>query len=352
VNASFQLDLLARIQRLIADGSFVATYKFALLQALADLAVERIPEEDGSLRIPIADIGEKFIEYYWQQSYPLPDYAADGEGGVLWQNTGQSQAAIVSAIREARRQVGCGSLAKLRANARRWSALRNLVSRTVEIMPLGKLQTIEGHQDTFLYSNDGWDEEGGAIRLRVGVPLALRTFHGLIIALSRDRWVQHLRSIPANQSLIGERIDLYRFLFESSRDTLESYRAVLHDYQRGACFYCGKPVTEGVVDHFVAWARYPVDTPHNFVLADSRCNGQKSDYLAAREHLCKWAETNLSGSELSERFDAAGVIHDAERSRQIALWAYEQGEQGGSFVWVAGKQFLPLTPDWRQCFGG
>lgn len=350
MNAGFQLDFLARIQRLIADGSFVATYKFALLQALADLSVEHVPEEDGSLRIAIADIGEKFIEYYWQQSYPLPSYAGDRDGGVLWHTPGPGQAAVISAITRARQQIGGRSLAYLRAQHRKWAALRNAVSRTVEEMPLGRLQTIEGHVDDFLYSNQGWDAEGGAIRLRPGIPLALRTFHGLIVALCRDRWVQHLRRIPHNQLLIGEKLDLYQFLFESSRDTLEAYRAVLHEHQQGACFYCGKTVTEGVVDHFVAWARYPVDTAHNFVLADSRCNGQKSDYLAATKHLGKWAETNLASPELSARFDAAGVIHDAERSRQVAVWAYEQGEQGGSFVWVDGRQFVPLTADWRGCF--
>lgn len=349
MNSDFQLHFLARIQRLIADGNFVATYKFALLQALADLSVERVPADDGSLRIPIADIGEKFIEYYWQQSSPLPDYAADGDRGVLWQNTGLSQAKIVSAILKARRTIGGGSLAQLRADGRKWAALRRTASGIVAEMPLGRLQVIEGQLVDFMYSNEGWDADGGAIRLRPGVPLALRQFHGLIVALSRDRWIQHIRSIRSNQALIGERLDLRRFLFESSRDTLEAYRAVLYEHQKGACFYCRKPVIEGVVDHFVAWARYPVDTPHNFVLADKRCNSLKSDYLASREHLCKWSETTLGSPELSERFDAAGLGHDAERSRQVAVWAYELAEQGGSFVWVEGKRFVPLAPDWREC---
>jgi 5-methylcytosine-specific restriction endonuclease McrA len=46
------------------------------------------------------------------------------------------------------------------------------------------------------------------------------------------------------------------------------------------------------VDHFIAWARYPVDLGHNFVLADSRCNSKKRDRLPAYEHLCEWVDRN------------------------------------------------------------
>ena len=36
-----QIRFLANVQRLLDEGSFVASYKFALLVALADLSVER-----------------------------------------------------------------------------------------------------------------------------------------------------------------------------------------------------------------------------------------------------------------------------------------------------------------------
>lgn len=39
-SSSFQLEFLNYIQRLLDGGGFTATYKFALLMALADLAVE------------------------------------------------------------------------------------------------------------------------------------------------------------------------------------------------------------------------------------------------------------------------------------------------------------------------
>jgi hypothetical protein len=47
-----ELTFLRKLQRLLAEGDFVATYKFALLNALADLSLEREPAADGSLRVP------------------------------------------------------------------------------------------------------------------------------------------------------------------------------------------------------------------------------------------------------------------------------------------------------------
>ncbi len=71
-----ELEFLRKAQRLLTEGDFVATYKFALLNALADLCLEREPAADGSLRVPV--IAEKFIEYYWPQARPYREREAPG----------------------------------------------------------------------------------------------------------------------------------------------------------------------------------------------------------------------------------------------------------------------------------
>jgi len=48
-------------------GGFVASYKFALLQALTDLSVEKSEFSEDSLKITTWEIAEKFIQYYWRQ---------------------------------------------------------------------------------------------------------------------------------------------------------------------------------------------------------------------------------------------------------------------------------------------
>ena len=84
---SDQLAFLGNIQRLLEEGQFTATYKFALLVALVDIAIEQREDEGGAVRIPLQAIAEKFAEYYW--GYPRP-YAGKA---VLSQNKGRNIAA-------------------------------------------------------------------------------------------------------------------------------------------------------------------------------------------------------------------------------------------------------------------
>ena len=70
-----QVKFLVNIQRLLAEGLFVATYKYALLMALADIAVEKGRDDSSELEISTRLIAEKFIVYYWRQCSP-----ADGGG--------------------------------------------------------------------------------------------------------------------------------------------------------------------------------------------------------------------------------------------------------------------------------
>jgi hypothetical protein len=61
-----QIQFLTNLQRLLAEGQFTATYKYALLMALADLAIEEGDDSGAPLRIATRAIAEKFIEYYWR----------------------------------------------------------------------------------------------------------------------------------------------------------------------------------------------------------------------------------------------------------------------------------------------
>ena len=79
-----QLVFLKNIQRLLNEGSFVASYKFALLHALADLAIVKGDDSGRPLPLEISDIAEKFIELYWQQARP---FNARQAGFILKQNT-------------------------------------------------------------------------------------------------------------------------------------------------------------------------------------------------------------------------------------------------------------------------
>jgi hypothetical protein len=161
------------------------------------------------------------------------------------------------------------------------------------------------------------------------------------------RFVQKL-----NASRLGNVSDLGTFLFGQQRASLEAYRSILVDVQKGACLYCLKPLSgKTQVDHFVPWSRYPADLGHNFVLAHDRCNGAKSDFLAAENHLAAWIQRNTEHQgELQERLLASALPCDLTATVQIAKWIYAQAEKMNGQVWVNDKVLRPLDPNWEASF--
>jgi hypothetical protein len=90
------------VQRLLAEGLFTETYKYAPIAALADLSVELGDDSGSALPLSTFAIAENFVEYYWRHAI---SYATVNGERVLRQNTGQP-AKIVSLVEEARRRHG------------------------------------------------------------------------------------------------------------------------------------------------------------------------------------------------------------------------------------------------------
>jgi hypothetical protein len=85
-----QVQFLRNVQRLLAEGLFVASYKFALIHALADLAVLKGDDTGAPLDLDTRDIAAKFVELYWQQCRPF-HAGAEPSGQILLQNADKRQ---------------------------------------------------------------------------------------------------------------------------------------------------------------------------------------------------------------------------------------------------------------------
>lgn len=340
-----QVQFLFKLQRLINEGSFVATYKFALLLALAELSVERGDDSTESLSLDTRDIAEKYIAVYWRQCLPwVPPGRSGRATGRLHQATG-AQAAILDRIGEAYEQFD-GSLTRLRRDRRSWGVLVSQVAATVRNQPLWRLQTIGRRSIDFLYPNVG---KGNRIVLHGDAVYCFRRFFELVTDLAESAWVRFMIRLPANRPILGEWADLRQFLFGIQRSVLGPFRRVLVDNQRGRCFYCEERIRgEAVVDHFVPWARYPQDLGHNLVAADAACNGDKGDRLPAYVHLRRWNARNAR-PDLAEQFTSLALPHDATVTGRIAVWAYRRAERFGATVWDRRKDVVTsLDPRWRQ----
>lgn len=339
-----QLQFLRNLQRLLAEGLFVASYKFALIHALADLAVVKGDDTGTALSLDTREIAAKFVELYWRQSRPFR-LGGEMKGLILQQNTG-TQAAIISQIAKAQQEFG-GSLFQFKRDAASgWSALVAEVDLVVCKMPLWKLQTVGGERLEFLYENL---DRGSRITLKPGVAYCFRAFYQLVRDLIEGAWVRFVQKLNAKK--LGNITDIGSFLFGQERSALEAYRPILFAVQKGVCLYCQKPLSkQSQVDHFIPWSRYPADLGHNFVLAHDKCNGAKSDYLAAEIHLAGWHLRNAdNGVELNQRLAEAALPFDFGATVQIAKWVYQQTERANGQVWVEARELRHLGPDWAKC---
>jgi 5-methylcytosine-specific restriction endonuclease McrA len=343
--AEEQLKFITNIQRILDEGAFVATYKFALIMSLADYAVESGDDSGEPLQLTTRDIAEGFVEYYWRQVVPYAYGNIHASVEVLKQGTGK-QPVVLSRIIELH-DLYHGSLSTARRDIKAWKSLLNKVAATIAQMPLWRLQVLGHSIVPFLYEQHG---SGNSINLQPGVVYNFRRFYDLIRNLVQGAWIRHVRTL--NVTLLGES-DLAEFLFGAERTVLPGLRAILKDVQSDTCFYCKGELREGGdIDHFVPWSRYSLDLGHNFVLAHSACNNSKRDFLAAPSHLEQWHKRNqLHGKSLGREFDARSILHNQAATEKIAFWAYSQAETSGSNLWLNEVDVLPIDQSWRQMMG-
>ena len=154
---------LSKLQRIFTESDFTATYKFALLIALADLAVELGADDCEELVVSTRQIAEKFILIYWRQALPYGTGRPNTSPGILIQSNGV-QAAVISAIAAFRASHGVKT-PQLARTLPEYQLLTGKVAQTVSAQPLNYLQNFGGVKDEFLYVRAG----AGKVKLKSGV---------------------------------------------------------------------------------------------------------------------------------------------------------------------------------------
>lgn len=362
-----QARFVTNLQRLLTEGEFVSTYKFALLVSLARWAVEH-PDYDESVPLDVAALAPHFVELYWPHVMPFVD-ASDGEAlkvaeavdsglgfgaewsNVLVQDRGQRSEhqvpRVLKRIREAFEECQ-GPWVRLGAEPR--ERLLREVRRSIAEMPLWKLHTVRSGREPmrFLYRRGGSKFE---LVFEPGIVACLVHFAPLVEELARSAWVRHV--LRCNPRLLGASARVESFLFPESRASLAAWEAPLRAVQGEACFYCGRSMRgRPDVDHFIPWSRYRRDLGHNLVLAHSDCNNAKRDLLASLTHLARWCTRNArDGEAMGVSFDELGLPHDRQVSRQVARSFYQLAEVEGAELWERGSILVPLDSGWRSLLG-
>ena len=84
----YQIQFLQNLQRVLKEGVFTSTYKYALLYSIADFCIENGSDENSELTITAQALASKFISLYWSQSTVFPN---DKNSDVLYQKWNQGQ---------------------------------------------------------------------------------------------------------------------------------------------------------------------------------------------------------------------------------------------------------------------
>ncbi len=354
-------DLIAfaeRLMSLLDLSQRSATYKYAVLLGLMDLCLEATDRHGQAPQsVTTRELARKVIELYWPhtQNFEMGPLAR-----VLRQNNG-GQARVLADIVAFRERLPDPSVTLDRArqfDSAGFGRLLDDVEWTLILMPLPRLQVVGGHSDPFVYLI-GWNldtlrlradvrryqrGEGGdfdnLIRFLPGVGDHLVRLNGLLRPLIYRGWasmVARFNGLPESK--------LESFLFGIDRTSLNPVRELLTDLQHGQCFYCSArlgPAAE--VDHFIPWARRPDNGIHNLVVADRRCNGAKSDFLAAPAHVGTWMERNRGrAAELDAVASQVRWESHLDRTLGAARGIYLRlGE--GTRLWLARDEFLKVEP--------
>lgn len=362
------LRLAERLIQLLDRGGFTATYKYAVLVGLMDLCMELT----GATGLPpdmitTWQLAEKVIELYWPQCAPY-----DEKGLVLRQNVSKygqgaekrdTQAEIVRHIVEFRAGADPNPAASLPLTRARAAApdahdkLARLVEWKLIEMPLPRLQLIGQEEDRFLYEYAfGKDikrsvvsayQQGNSqafdnrLLLKPGVSAALVALNGVLRPLIYRNWTLMVASVNGL-----EESRLEDFLFGADRISLVRVRPHLRDLQGGRCFYCDKAMPATCqIDHFVPWSRHADNSIDNLVAAHDSCNGRKSDFLAAAEHVERWGQRSARhAAELAQIARSETWESHPDRTFGVARSIYRTLPDDAR-LWSSGQSFIVLEQE-------
>lgn len=341
-----QLDFIAYIQRMLVEGDFSATYKFALLHAIADVCVEQpLLSVQSELVIELPTLADKLITLYWHHAMPFSSEHT-GESALLKQNTG-AQSKVISVLFECQ-QNNIRNFRQLKQSPF-YKSTFNAAMATLKTGPLWRLQILAKQEECFLYPHTNSTQ---FITLKAGIASCFRRFYDLVVYLAKNAWLQKIQSIKHNQALIGPQSQLQEFLFGVDRNALTKAKPVLVELQSNTCFYCQKPMKNDVeVDHFIPFARYANDLGHNFVAAHRTCNNNKRDFLAAQQHRERWQNQNLVVNSQIISNELSAYFHcDADKSLAVSNWAYQVAQANSAKLWIANKDHFEQAKPTAELF--
>ena len=287
-----RLQPIETVESILWDDRKQNTYKFALVRALADLAVTRSAlgtwTVDGHVQIPIVEIADRWVAYYWS----LVEPKAEGTLRLGQQARGKQDMAfrrpLTALAARWQQHGGYPSFEAARERGRLVEEDRTLL-REVQTLMRGAIRQPVRYAGNERTGKHLFDYAHGAVLVEGSIWTELSLMGRWIEDSVLLRWAEFVVGLNGQdpEATVAHVLPLLLRPRAAGRDTRVAREAYLTAMGEGsiACVWSGTPIRSSetlAVDHAIPWAlRYSNDL-WNLLPADATINGQKSDRLPAR----------------------------------------------------------------------
>lgn len=309
------------IESVLNKDRKVATYKLALFRALAELAMTNynlaIWRRDGNVALPIENIAEKWIEYYWpifESKKFIPQIQAESENGKPI----AFRALLSSLIKASKLTGGLSGFASFAINSRNQELgkdvniiYRRLLSRLRTTLVEGPIKHAGGVGDDSVF---GYDK--GHIVIPHGIWMELSLMGHWIQDATILRWGELTAKISKGSIKPSEVIDCLLTVPLPERE-IYSAKSFYDGLKQKECVWSGKSISkEYEVDHAIPFSLWKNNDLWNLFPASSTENRNKKDKLP-------------ENFVIKERKEAIVNYWKLMRERYPVRFEYEAGKFSG-----------------------
>lgn len=319
-----------RIESILNRDRKVATYKLALFRALTDIAMTTcslaIWREDGKVMVPLSEVSERWIEYYWpicESDVFVPQIHGATQGGNI-------NMAFQPLLEELIGQFSAqGGLAAYSMQVRKESLSNE--SRSTRGRLLSKLRTTIKNGPV---THAGGTAEGSSVfdydLSHQAVVMDAELWRDLTLMGSwiRDatilRWAELTARISRDELKPSQVIDLLLVNPLPERDVNDA-RTVYDALDDKVCVWSDKPLLkEFDIDHAIPFSYWRNNDLWNLLPAHPHINSQKSDRLPTRDLLRTRKDAIVHYWE---------VLHEAHGNRFQREAATQMGGTFSASLW-------------------
>jgi hypothetical protein len=274
-----------------------STSKPALLKAIV-----RIVSATSDRRIALTQIGEQFVALYWNQTVVFHLRQA----AVI-----SKEPAVLRRIRATSESVGTRDLGEVPGSSR-----DRLVRSMIPILKTDVLRRFHNGKPAHMPPLFTWEDGAEFIDLSDESFALIKADATALEMIANYWWAKYLEKVNTLAPYIIEKVQRNG----ARRHSLDKYLHVLKTVDAACCFYCSRPFAEMErchIDHVLPWSFLLEDPLWDLVMACSRCNLAKSDWLPARDFVGKLIATNEIRAKSTLRPNVLSPLLDGDRIFQL-----------------------------------